>query len=275
MTVSVGQRLRDARVAQGFDLNTLVVRTRISERYLKAIESDDRSVFPSGFFYKSFVDQYARALSVDTQEIDGEIDLMLSADAPLPLPGQNGMATRRIPPIVTNRRSLRRRTYASIAATVVVIAGCSGFYEWWRHIQFDTRSNSTVQASSKRESARPAAVPIALSTSAPARTEIAAFPPATQPSAGNKVLLDFMAHEATWLSVSSDGHTVFRGLLEPNQIKTVEGRDFAKLTVGNAGGIEVRLNGRPIGPLGGRGQVRTVVFTQGSFQIVIPTKESD
>src|SRR5437016_3054987 len=151
MTVSVGQRLREARLAQGLDLSTLVVRTRISERYLKAIESDDRSILPSGFFYKSFVDQYARALSVDTKEIDGEIDLMLSADAPLPLPGQNGMATRRIPPIVTNRRSLRRRTYASIAATVVVIAGCSGFYEWWHRIQFDTRSSSTVQASSKRE----------------------------------------------------------------------------------------------------------------------------
>lgn len=132
-----------------------------------------------------------------------------------------------------------------------------------------------MQASSKRESPKPPAVPVALAASAPVRAETAAFPPVMPPAAGNKVLLDFMAHEATWLSVSSDGRTVFRGLLEPNQIKTVEGRDFAKLTVGNAGGIEVRLNGKPIGPLGGRGQVRIVVFTQDNFQIVIPAKESD
>src|SRR5438270_1515786 len=204
MTVSVGQRLREARLAQGLDLSTLVVRTRISERYLKAIESDDRSILPSGFFYKSFVDQYARALSIDTHEIDSEIDLMLSADAPLPLPGQNGMRGMRVSPIVTNRRSRRGRMYASIAATIVVIAGCSGFYEWWHRIQSGTRSTSTVEASSKHAIVAPATIPVALKAPAPADT---ASPLVTQPIAGNRVLLDLMAHEATWLSVSSDGRT--------------------------------------------------------------------
>ena len=59
-----------------------------------------------------------------------------------------------------------------------------------------------------------------------------------------KVMLDLVAHEATWLSVSSDGKPVFSGILQANQTKTVGGKQFAKMRVGNAAGIEVRLNGK-------------------------------
>ena len=64
------------------------------------------------------------------------------------------------------------------------------------------------------------------------------------------------------------------------KVTSVEGREFAKLTVGNAAGLEMRLNGKLIGPLGGRGQVLVVVFTPDNFQIVPqivpqPPKESE
>ena len=84
MMFSVGQRLRAARLDQRLDLEAVAARTKISEKFLKAIEADDRKSFPSGFFYKSFVDQYARALSVDSREIDENINELLKAEAPLP-----------------------------------------------------------------------------------------------------------------------------------------------------------------------------------------------
>jgi cytoskeletal protein RodZ len=59
---SVGELLQEARLAQQLDLTAVSERTRISVRYLEAIEANDRKVLPSGFFYKSFVDQYARFL---------------------------------------------------------------------------------------------------------------------------------------------------------------------------------------------------------------------
>ena len=93
--------------------------------------------------------------------------------------------------------------------------------------------------------------------------------------AGSKVELALTATEETWLSVSSDGTPIFSGLLEANQTKTIEGKDVAKLRVGNAAGLEVRLNGKPLGPLGAHGQVRDLVFTPDKFQIVSPTKESE
>jgi cytoskeleton protein RodZ len=90
-----------------------------------------------------------------------------------------------------------------------------------------------------------------------------------------KVLLDLMAREETWLSVSSDGKPVFSGTLFPNQTKTVEGKQFAQMRVGNAAGLEIRLNGKLLGPLGARGQVLTLLFTPDNVQIVAVQKESD
>ena len=95
------------------------------------------------------------------------------------------------------------------------------------------------------------------------------------PIATAKVLLDLLAHEETWLSISSDGKPVFSGILAANQSKMVEGKEYAKMRVGNAAGLEVRLNGKLLGPFGHRGQVLVVVFTPDNFQIMSPAKESD
>jgi len=42
------------------------------------------------------------------------------------------------------------------------------------------------------------------------------------------------------------------------------------LRLGNAGGVSITLNGKPIGEVGPKGQVRTVQLTSGGFQIVAP-----
>ena len=83
------------------------------------------------------------------------------------------------------------------------------------------------------------------------------------------------ATEETWLSVSSDGTPVFSGLLEANQTKTIEGKETANLRVGNAAGLEVRLNGTPLGSLGAHGQVRDLAFTSDKFQFVPQSNQSD
>lgn len=88
-------------------------------------------------------------------------------------------------------------------------------------------------------------------------------------------MLDLMAHEATWLSVSCDGKPAFSGILRANETKTLGSKEFATMRVGNAAGIEVRLNGKLLGPLGAHGQVLVVRFTPDHFHIVTPPRESD
>src|SRR5277367_5650001 len=146
MTFTVGQRLRAARLDQGLDLDAVIARTKISEKFLKAIEADDRKCFPSGFFYKSFVDQSAQALAVDAREIDEQVSAVLIAEAPLPLPGQNGMPVRRTPALVLRSKGARRRTYMTVATFVIVLVGCSGFYAWWGDLKTGAQWPGWVKA---------------------------------------------------------------------------------------------------------------------------------
>jgi cytoskeleton protein RodZ len=309
--LSVGETLRRARQEQGLDLCAVAARTKISARYLEAIESDDRKILPSGFFYKSFVEQYAKSLSLDTQEIDAEIDRLLSADEPLPLPGFENVVARNVPPITYVHRFHKRRNYKSTASLVLVLVGCSGVYAWWRDPQSFIRLSEMighVRPSAKLPVARPKSVANVVMNSAPPQpsspertapervasvvhpqplfAQAATLPvsvaSSTQPeqtdaaaASDYKVMLDLMAHEATWLSVSSDGKPVFSGILQANQTKSVGGKQFAKIRVGNAAGLEVRLNGKLLAPLGARGQVLIVLFTPDNFQIFSPPKESD
>jgi cytoskeleton protein RodZ len=285
---SVGQTLRRARLEQELDISTVEARTKINAKYLKAIEADDRASLPSSFFYKSFVHQYARSLSLDTREIDAEVDRMLSADAPLPLPGEDGRSWREIPPVELSSRNRRTKIYASLASFILILALCSGIYGWW-HLQRSALAapknappaHIVVQATVSEQApvvGQPAAMPVSSIAQAAREVQPSAKepnPPAVSPPSESKVLVELLAREETWLSVSSDGKPVFSGILAVNQTKTVEGKQSAKLRVGNAAGIEVRFNGRPIGPLGHRGQVLIVVFTRDNFQVVTAAKESD
>jgi cytoskeleton protein RodZ len=276
---SVGETLKRARLAQGLDVATVSTRTKINARYLEAIEADDRLSLPSGFFYKSFVHQYARALSLDSKEIDTEIDRVLSADAPLPLPGQDNPTWRKVPPVELSSRFPISRMYASSAILVLMLAACSGIYGWWYNSHSVTApgtesSTPVAKADPVAPVAKVEPVPVALAATANDAPQPAAVMPAA-PVPTSKVLVDLLAHEETWLSVSSDGKPVFSGILAANQSKTVEGKEYAKMRVGNAAGLEVRLNGKLLGPLGHRGQVLIVVFTPDNFQIMSPGKESD
>ena len=264
---SVGETLQRARLEQELDVATVAARTKINAKFLQAIEADDRGSLPSSFFYKSFVQQYARTLSLDTREIDAEIDRVLSADAPLPLPGQDNPTRKEVAPVGLSSQFPTSRVYASFAGLILMLAACSGIYGWW--------SKGRSMPASTVEAGAPVAKVEAVPVSPPSTQTATVVPPEQTASLGPKVLLDLLAREATWLSVSSDGKPVFSGILAPNQSKTVEGKEYAKMRVGNAAGIEVRLNGKLLGPLGHRGQVLVVVFTGDNFQIMSPAKESD
>jgi len=256
---AVSEVLQRARLDQGIDLATVAARTRIKTKYLQAIEANDPKSLPGGFFYKSFAHQYATFLGVDTKAIDAEIDRVLGVDAPPPLAPLPRAAEQSDEKLTSRSRSARK--YFQYAAFVLILVVCSGVDDWWHE--------SRAVATERSESRAPASVlQVAPGPAAPA-------PSAAAAPAGSKVELALTATEETWLSVSSDGTPIFSGLLEANQTKTIEGKEFAKLRVGNAAGLEVRLNGKPLGPLGAHGQVRDLVFTPDKFQFVAPPKESE
>ena len=65
MSQSIGEKLRLAREARGIALREISEQTRISIRYLEAIETDDYKRLPGGIFNRSFIRAYAKFVGVD------------------------------------------------------------------------------------------------------------------------------------------------------------------------------------------------------------------
>jgi cytoskeletal protein RodZ len=255
---TVSETLQRARLEQGIELATIAARTRIKTQYLQAIEGGDRKSLPGEFFYKSFVHQYATFLGVDTRAIDAEVDRESGAQVPASAP-----------PAATHREgkpsSGIASKYLSYGALIVLLVACWGVDNWWH------KSGAPLEQSTVHQATSSPLTPRVTPTSA---SHVVARSPDSATVLNPRVELALTATEETWLSISSDGAPVFSGLLEANQTKTIEGND-AKLRVGNAAGLEVRLNGKPLGPLGAHGQVRELDFPSDRFQSASQTSVSE
>ena len=270
---SVGDKLRRERLKQGLDLETLARDLRINHKYLEAIEADERDNLPGGFFYRSFVRQYASALGMNTGEIEAELEMAREAEAPVldAALTKTDFPIKPPDPIVAESNRLylgSGRIWASVVLLGAVLAGCSAFYQWWQG-----RKQTEVAATQQESSQQPA--PAAERAPAVQTSAVSAHPEAApahvELSADTRVVVSFSATEKTWVSIFSDGKRVFSGFLEPSQSKTLGGKDAFRMRVGNAGGVEITWNGKQIGPVGSKGQVRDVVFTPDNYQILSPS----
>jgi cytoskeleton protein RodZ len=241
--VSVGRILRAERERQGLPLSAVSSRTKIRTTILEAIERDDIANIPSAFLYRSFVRQVASLLAVDFTQI---ADLVGSVEERFPtvlVPGEDRRPTRLRP--IEPPREQASTWIPPVFTLIAVLAICSGLYAYLQRIHF------------------PGAAPVV----EPPKLGI-------KPAVSQPILLRIAAVETTWLSMDSDGHHVFTGLLKPADTKELEGTDSARLRTGNAGGLTVTFNGRELGRLGQRGQVRTVLFTRDEYEILQPTLSS-
>jgi hypothetical protein len=241
---------------------------------LRALEQNDLESLPGVFFYKSFVRQYASLLGIPEKTIRQALAAanIGTGDASEDQ-GRTGAPPVREPePLLqaSNSRFGDHRIGMSVGMLVLMLAACSGIYTWWNRPP--QPKPPSVPRVTVRQTAPTSAQPVvAAATGAPtvAVTNVSDDP--------NHVVLNLSATEDTWIKITSNGKEIFSGILRPSQTKTLDASEVAKMKVGNAGGIEVRMNGKSIGPIGGRGEVREVLFTApDNVQILqpAPTEES-
>jgi cytoskeleton protein RodZ len=266
---SVGQKLRAARLHLGVRLEDVSACTRINLKYLTALEADAFDVIGSRFIYKSFALQAAQAVGLDPESLRGDVETALTC-LPEPLvPGQPGAPA---PPQLASLRTPRvrwSRWISSLTLLIVMLAACSGLYALWQNSRgrvlaslesFHFRSRGAISAVTAKVPASAVSVPVPLPSEAP----VAAAP---EPPAA-PVRVEVAALERTWLSVAADGKEVYTGILLASQSKSLEGQERARIRTGNAGGVEVTFNGKKLGPLGSKGQVRTIVFKKDGYRII-------
>jgi cytoskeleton protein RodZ len=194
---------------------------------------------------------------------------------------------------------------SAAALVVVVMLACSGLYAlyaWWQRahrpvVGYRTPAIAAVQQAPPPAPLQPPPSPQVQPSTVPAGTQPVSGAPAPTASTGQPapaataplrppvpvagspapnpsapVRVEVSADESVWVLARSDGKYLFSGTLGARESRTFEGTSTVLLRLGNAGGVSIALNGKPVGPVGPRGQVRTVQFTSGGFEIVAVPK---
>lgn len=98
----------------------------------------------------------------------------------------------------------------------------------------------------------------------PTAAKLAAPAPA---STGQHVTLQ--ASELTWVSTKdAAGKEILSRVFDKGESRSLDLPNGATVRVGNAGGLGILLNGASIGSLGKHGEVREIVFKNGSYKVV-------
>jgi cytoskeleton protein RodZ len=312
---SIGDTLRRERQRRNLDLPKIAGELKISTRFLEAMEQDEFAKLPGGVFTRSFVRQYASFLGLDAEELVQEMEHAADPEPPVSgIPDKSRPAVPGIDLEMgdENWQSVRERrtplpswVRAGVLLVVLTVV-CSGVYYWWwqrpRHqvLAHETQTPAaTVPVAqptppAPRPAENPPAVPAvqasldtAANTSAdpstkPAPAESAAAPPAATPevpvAAPNPnatVRVGITADEAVWVRADVNGKYQFSGTLQPHESRNIDADGEVTLRLGNAGGATLTLNGKPVGAVGPKGQIRIVQFTSGGFQIVSAPKLLD
>lgn len=277
---NLGERLRQMRLEKGIELAAIAAETNISQRYLLAIEKGDWEVLPSSLFAKSFARQYASYVGAD---IEAELARVFPSPPPQELPPgftvHEEIPVAPVPEVVGAPPPAKTRMAAALLSLVAVLALCSFLYMGWQRLPASgdaaVLNERASEAEAKVDAAPPSVAPaVAEHRPEPAEAiETQTIPVPTSPDQEANMTIEVVASQKTWLSISANGKSVFRGILEPNQARSLEGVERARIIVGNAGGVDVRTNGKTIGPLGPPGQVRVVLLTPDGPQVLRQPRE--
>ncbi len=257
---SVGKQIRTARQETGLSLEQISAHTCISVKILQAIEDDDFHQITSAFFYKSFVRQVCIQVGLPIERLQDAIASAVTIFPEPIMPGQGEALVRNIVVRPLKRRRQVRWLVPAVSLAAVLVA-CSGFYAYWERMRLGSAQFTQKAAQAPTQGSSSLAAP----TGVPAIAEPEAAVPA-EPDGRFRVELS--AVERTWLSLRADGKQLYSGTLEVDQTKVLEGRQEGLVRTGNAGGVNIVFNGKPIGLAGPHGSIRTVVFTKDNYQVL-------
>ena len=243
----IGAQFRSTREAHGLSLETLAQRTRVQPRFLTAIEENDLRSIPPKPFGRGFVRAYAREVGLDPERAVHDYF------------GQFPAAVPEAPPPPTDYEPQQGSSWvvpaAGIAVLVFVIAWGLRGGDAATEAAATTDTIGTTGNSAAVAAAREASSAAAVAPAAPAP---APAPASTTPARTTGLNVVLSVNAPTWISASADGkRAIFRELPAGSRETLAADREISVLT-GNAGGVELTINGRAAGAMGKSGEVRTL-----------------
>jgi cytoskeleton protein RodZ len=289
---AISETLRQARLRSGVDLDKLAAKTKIHPRYLEAIETGDFDKLPSGIFARMFIKQYADAVGLDGASFAEEYQRSSQfGSSPAQRTGTIAETRSSFQPSVPGfasggehgRSDRLTNLLSSLIWVVAAILVCAGAYYGLAHLQKPAASQAPAKESAVNVTPSPSkpAAPVAPPQASPSVTPPAPAPgtattpaPAMAPATEGTpapIQLALTATAPVWVTAIADGKNVVSEVLAPGSTKVITASKGARLTLGNAGGIDIVFNGKKLEPFGPSGQVRTVDFTSWGAQVVSRT----
>lgn len=288
-----GESLQREREMRAVTLEEISAATKISVRFLKAIEAGDLSKLPGGIFTRSFIRAYARYLGLDEDRVLAEYLLVAQPKANLDL---NRMVLSKPAP----QRESSRASLLAVLVAAVMLGGSYLLYVYSRRTPEVAAGPTNVgrvspappsPASQAKDNITAgtgsAAAPLVPKTAPTARTgssgpnpadtpnplsgQPGSLPsPAKPPEAEKELVLQVAATERAWIAVDVDGKPFLQRVLKPNEVETVKARESFDVTTGNAQGIVLTLNGQTLSPLGGHGVFKKIHLTRDDLKNPTP-----
>jgi len=255
-----GEELRREREIRGISLKEIADATKISKRFLEAIERNDHKTLPAPVFTRGFVREYARYLGLNAEEIvnrynyaaagDDRIEQTAHLDRLVPERAAENTLTRK-PAKPRGIPSPIARVDRNIYLLILIALALAGLTYWAvRHRKITTAVDGTEPA------AKPAVAAVTPAPPPPAPAAAVTATNTSNPASADTLRLTLNLLDDAWVSLQADGRNVFTGDLHKGETRTFEAKDnFHFVKIGNAAGVDFTLNGVHIPPMGPAGKV--------------------
>lgn len=238
---SLGEELKRERLVREISLEEIAAATKISMRILTALESSDLSRLPAPVFTRGFIRAYSLYLGLDPVQ---KINTYLAEVEP--------SAAQQVTPVAKPRGGSRfLRGPRSTAGTIV--GGVTAVLLLLGLIANPAHRRPTVTRASRVAVVEPVSFKNVAPSSEPTPLIREDAPETTMTEDGIALVLEF--DESSWVEISADGAKVFGGLITAGESRRFEAKKEFCLTLGNAGGVRVSVDGHPAARLGRPGEV--------------------
>ena len=258
--LSVGRVLQQARIAAGLTVDDVSSATRVRLPIVHAIEADDFGPCGGDVYARGHIRTLARAVQLDPAPLIAQFDAD-HGGRPAPTPAAPLFEAERIRP----ERRGPNWTAAMVAAIVAVVAfvgftavkggGDDGGAN--TQVAEGVKPSTSKNASPTPKNDKPEGPKPDSSDSA-----IAAAPQ-------DKVTVQVSAADGkSWISAKDhNGRLLFDGLLKQGESKTFQDSDKVNLVLGDAGAIQLYVNGKKIENDFQPGAVERLTYTKGDPQV--------
>jgi cytoskeletal protein RodZ len=217
---TLGRYLQEARQARGLDLREAAQQTRISVQFLKALEEEDFSKLPGEVFVKGFLKSYAKFLRLSESEVMVKYAELGQKPSPAAAPGP-AAPTEAADGVQKRTEKIAVEPFIWGAAIVVILA----------------LFLFTALPDRQKEARQPA--PAGL-------TGIASAPVSTATATTQKLYLEVVALENTWLLVRTDTSPQKKAVLNKGESLLWSADERFLLSYANAGAVKLLLNGQEL-----------------------------